>query len=188
MDDIIIIGHYSFQNHLNDIYQVLHRLENKGLQVNVRKSKWTQHEVDYLGHTLTRTGIKPQLRKIRAITSMAPPQTVKQVKRFVGCINFYRRLINRRAHFLTPLTNLTRKSSEFLWTPECQDAFENIKKELSSATLLSYPNFKLPFVIHADASGTQLGGVISQNNRPIAFYSRKLNEYQKNTVLPKRSC
>jgi len=84
----------------------------------------------------------------------------------------------RRSHTLAPLTALTSKNVKWHWTSVKQNAFDAMKKIISRETLLTYPNFNLPFEIHTDASHSQLGVVISQQGHPIAFYSRKLNPTQ----------
>ena len=75
---------------------------------------------------------------------------------------------------------MTSKQAKWNWDRKCQEAFDSIKKIVSRETLLSYPNFNKPFEIHTDASKLQLGAVISQEGKPIAFYSRKLNPAQVN--------
>ena len=92
----------------------------------------------------------------------------------------------RRSHILQPLTNLMSKNAKWHWTPAHQAAFDQIKKVVSQETLLHYPDFNQPFEIHTDASHTQLGAVISQNNKPIAFYSRKLSPAQTRYTTTER--
>jgi hypothetical protein len=84
----------------------------------------------------------------------------------------------RRSDVLTPLSSLTSKTVQWQWTDAEQKAFDTMKRIIARKTLLAYPDFNLPFIIHTDASHMQLGAVISQNNKPIAFYSRKLNPAQ----------
>ena len=86
---------------------------------------------------------------------------------------------HKRSDLLAPLTRLTKKEVKFAWTEVEQKAFDDIKRIISRETLLAYPNFNKPFVIHTDASKTQLGAVVSQEGKPIAFYSKKLNAAQK---------
>ena len=93
-------------------------------------------------------------------------------------INYYRDMWIRRSEILAPLTHLTSDKNKWEWTNVHQRSFDLIKKVLSRETLLAYPDFSKPFEIHTDASDYQLGLVISQNNKPIAFYSRKLNPAQ----------
>jgi len=85
-----------------------------------------------------------------------------------------------RSDILTPLTSMTSKQAKWKCDDKCQKAFDSIKKIVSRETLLACPNFNEELMIHTDASKLQLGAVISQNNQPIAFYSRKLNPTQVN--------
>ena len=89
-------------------------------------------------------------------------------------VNYYRDMWIRRSDTLAPLTALTSKEAKWRWTEVEQKAFDTMKKIVSRETLLAYPHFSEPFEIHTDASHTQLGAVISQNGKPIAFYSQKL--------------
>ena len=92
----------------------------------------------------------------------------------------------RRSDILAPLTKLTSPKEKWVWTSVEQQAFDKIKRIISRETLLAYPDFEKPFVIHTDASHTQLGAVISQDNKPIAFYSRKLNPAQTRYTTTER--
>ena len=92
-----------------------------------------------------------------------------------------------RSEVLAPLTSMTSKQAKWNWDAKCQKAFEEIKRIVSRETLLAlYPNFNETFEIHTDASKQQLGAVISQNNQPVAFYSRKLNSAQVNYTTTER--
>ena len=113
--------------------------------------------------------------KVQAITTLAVHKTKKQLRSFIGFINYYRDMWKSRSDILTPLSSMTSKQAKWDWNTKCQQAFDTIKKLVSRNTLLSYPNFNEPFEIHTDASKLQLGAVISQNNKLVAFYSRKLN-------------
>ena len=87
-------------------------------------------------------------------------------------VNYFRDMWKRHSHLLTPLTALVQKGNKFKWTDLEQKTFgQKIKKVLAQNTILTYPNFKLPFEIHTDASDLQLGAVIMQENKPLAFYS-----------------
>jgi hypothetical protein len=135
-------------------------------------------EIEYLGYWITRNGIQPVHKKVEAIQCIAPPTTKKQVRSFIGLINYYRDMWPRRSEILAPLTRLTSKDVPFQWTDVKQQSFDKIKSVVCHKVLLSYPDFNKPFHIHTDASHYQLGAVISQNNCPIAFYSRKLQPAQ----------
>ena len=86
-------------------------------------------------------------------------------------VNYYRDMWKKRSHILAPLTKLSSRLTKWEWTKKCQNSFDEMKKVISKETLLAYPNFNEEFVIHTDASHTQLGAVISHCGRPITFYS-----------------
>ena len=116
--------------------------------------------------------------KVAAIMHIAEPKTRKQLQSFIGVVNYYRDMWIRRSHILAPLASLTSTKTKWSWGPKQKAAFAMAKKVITREAMLAYPNFTKPFVIHTDASHYQLGGVISQDGKPIAFYSRKLNDAQ----------
>jgi hypothetical protein len=192
IDDLLIITRASYDDHLSKLREVLRRLQKAGLRVNAPKSTFATHEVEYLGYVLTRHGIKPQSEKVQAILAIEPPQSVKQLRRFLGMVQYYRDLWDKRSHLIAPLTDLvgecgqtkeTRrkgtKKKPFYWDTIHQEAFDAIKKALAREVLLAYPDYSSPFEIYTDASSRQLGAVITQRNRPIAFFSRKLSSAQR---------
>ena len=150
------------------------------MQLNPIKSYFAALETEYLGYIITRNGIKPQKKKVEAILNMGIPKTVKQLRGFIGMVNFYRDSWRRRAHHMAPLTKLlSQKKGAIKWNKEADEAFKKIKEICAEDALLFYPNFAQPFEIHTDASEYQMGGVISQNGNTIAYWSRKLSETQK---------
>ena len=178
-DDILVLMNGTFEKHCQDLRQVLDRLAANNLQVNTVKSSFCKRETEYLGFMLTPNGIKPQQSKIDAILKIAPPRTVKQVRSFVGMLNHYKEMIPKRSHLVTPLTELTKKTTKtFKWETKHQEAFDNLKCELARQVILAYPDFTKTFDIYTDASKYQRGAVITQENKPIAFYSRKLTNCQ----------
>ena len=80
---------------------------------------------------------------------------------------------------LAPLTSMCGKNEKFEWTDQMQEAFEMVKTKISIEAMLAHPDFSKPFEVHTDSSNYQLGGVISQGEKPIAFFSKKLNQAQK---------
>jgi len=114
------------------------------------------------------------------------PKTRKQLRSFIGMVNYYRDMWPQRSHLLAPLSSLTSSTAKWDWTEQCQKAFEDIKKLIAKETLLTYPNFNKMFEIHTDASKVQLGACISQEGRPVAFYSRKLNPAQTRYTTTER--
>ena len=194
LDDILIITKGTYQDHLDKVTEVLNRLQKAGLQVNLPKSKIAVQELEYLGYWLTPKGIRPMANKVEAIKNLQSPKTVKQVRSFLGMINYYKDMWQHRSHLLAPLTSLTanadgqtgKKRGPIKWEQKHQDAFNKIKQVITSEVMLSFPDFNKPFEIHTDASDYQLGSVIMQERRPIAFYSRKLNSAQRNYTTGER--
>ena len=161
-------------------------MKETGLKVNADKSFFGQSELEYLGYWITRNGIQPLPKKVDAIRNLAPPRTRKELRRFIGMINYYRDMWIHRSDTLAPLTALTSSAVRWLWTDEHQQAFNKAKQIVSREVMLAFPDFTLPFEIHTDASKLQLGAVISQNKKPIAFFSRKLTPAQTRYTTTER--
>jgi hypothetical protein len=179
IDDLLIITKNSFQDHLEKLTQVLMRLKAAGLKVNANKSFFAREQLEYLGYWITREeGIQPSLTKVTAIQQLAEPKTKKELRKFIGMVNYYCDMWIRGSAVLAPLAALTSKNTKWEWTEKHSQAFQLMKNIVSKETLLSYPDFSLPFDVYTDASHIQLGAVICQKDKPIAFYSRKLNPAQ----------
>ncbi len=178
--------------HLQKMETVLTRLRDAGLKVNAAKLSFCAHEIEYLGFILTREGIKPQQMKVQAILALNPPNNVMELRLFLGIVQYYRDMWARRSEMLAPLTDLVgecgetkttklykTKKKHWRWDPIHQKAFENVKAAIAKETVLAYLDFLKPFEVYMDASSTQLGAMITQDDRPIAFFSRKLSKTQQ---------
>ena len=183
IDDIGIFSN-DWNEHVGKIKRILKKLQDHGFTMNPLKCEWAVKETDWLGHWLTPAGIKPWSKKVKPLLAMKPPKNVKQVRSFIGAVNFYKDMWARRAHIQKPLTDLL-KSNNFHWGEEQQKAFETIKATMAKDVLLFYPDHNQPFFIYTDSSDYQLGATIAQrddngNLRPVAFFSKKLNSAQRN--------
>ena len=128
----------------------------------------------------------PLPKKVDAILQMKAPSTKHDLRKFIGMINFYRDMWPKRSDKLAPLTTMTSKTAKFKWTEHCNKSFEDMKHIIAKQALLAYPDFTKEFHIHMDASKVQLGACISQDGKPLAFYSRKLLDAQTRYTTTER--
>lgn len=183
MDDIIIFSS-SFEEHVKDIRKVLHKLREACLKIQLDKCYFFRREVQFLGHTVTKDGVKPNSDKIEVIKNWPEPKNEKELKQFLGTIGYYRRFIKDFAKMVKPLTQLLRKDTSFEFTPEITRCFEKCKSLLTLDPILAYPDFTKDFILTTDASDFAVGAVLSQGqigkDRPIAYASRTLNKTEEN--------
>ena len=182
IDDILVVKKGSFDEHLEQLEEIFRRCQKANLKLNPSKCRFGLNEIDYLGYIVTPTGVQPNPKKIQAIQALSRPKTVTEMRRLIGMVQYYRDLWPRRSHILEPFTALSsgKKGTKIKWNEELESAFQEVKQMVSKSTMLTYPDWTKPFDIHTDASDYQLGAVISQEGKPIAFFSRKLNSAQKN--------
>ena len=128
----------------------------------------------YIGFWVTWIGIQPISNKLEVTVNMKPPNKTKEVRAFMGIVNYYRDMWTRRSHLLHPLTALASNKVKFKWADVEQKAFDDIKRAIAQDILLVYLYFNKSFDTHTEASNYQLGAVISQNGKPIDFCSCKL--------------
>ena len=185
-------------DHLAKLKLVLTRLRDANLKVNARKSFFYIFETEYLGYVLTRDGIKPQPKKVQVILALTPPKNIKDLRKILCMVQYNRDLWAKRSEMLAPLTNLvgecghtkTTKASKskkkpWHWDEVHQKAFDNVKATIARDMSLTYHDYFQGFEIYTDGSKTQLGAVITQNNRPLAFFSRKLTAAQRKYSVTK---
>ena len=183
IDDLILCSN-TVEEHIKLLKEVLTRLRKAGLKLKLSKCKFMQKKIDYLGHTLSEEGIQVNDLKVKAIRDYPVPCDKKAVKSFLGLSGFYRNYIKNYATTASPLTNLLKEDTPFVWTEEQQSAFEELKDKLSSPPVLAFPDFSQPFYVVTDASSIGIGACLMQlygtRYRPIAYYSRKLRPAERN--------
>lgn len=192
IDDLLVVSQ-TFEDHLKRLKIVAKCLREANLTINLQKSNFCTTEIRYLGHIVGGGCIKPDPGKVDAIWNFPVPRTVRQVRSFLGMCGWYQRYIAGYAAIASPITDLLSKHPKFIWTDKAQSAFEKLKVCLTSAPVLSHPDFTKPFVIQCDASKTGVGGVLYQVDEsgaehPIAFMSRKLNSAQQNYSVTEQEC
>ena len=133
----------------------------------------------FLGHIVGRDGIKVDPSKIEAVKDWPRPKNPTDVRSFVGLASYYRRFVEGFSKIAAPLTELTRKAQKFIWSDKCEDSFQELKRRIISAPVLSLPVEHEKFVVYCDASHQGLGCVLMQSDKVIAYASRQLKDYEK---------
>ena len=183
LDDILIASS-TLEEHLQDLERVFNILNQNGLVVNRKKCVLGKSKVEFLGHEVDSQGIRPLKEKVEAILAVKAPSSVKELQRFHGMVNYYRRFVRSAAHHMCHLFEaLAGKPKKLVWNDKLQYSFDSIKQALANATLLHHPDSSLPLAVTTDASDVAIGGVIEQRGpegwEPLAFYSKKLSTGQQ---------
>jgi len=185
IDDILIYSK-DLSEHKKHVRLVLQRLLENKLFVKAEKCEFHQQSVTFLGFVLEGGQVKPSEEKIKAVLEWPVPENRKQLQRFLGFANFYRRFIRNYSQTALPLTSLTSVKKTFQWTPEAQNAFDKLKTLFSRAPVLIQPDPTKQFILEVDASDSGVGAVLSQRLdtdqrvHPCAFFSRRLSPAEQN--------
>ncbi|GJT97471.1 ty3-gypsy retrotransposon protein [Tanacetum coccineum] len=132
-----------------------------------------QDDISFLGHQILGQGVSPKAEKIAAIQQWPQPTSFTTIRAFLGLTGYYRQFVQHYAQIAAPLTNIL-KMKEFKWTEDADAAFKKLKKHMQQLITLALPNFTNTFDVTTDASGMAIGAVLSQENKPIAFFSKTL--------------
>ena len=183
LDDIVIFAD-SIETHSNKLIEILKRLENHNLKLQPDKCEFMRHEVAYLGHIVSKDGVKPNPEKIDCIKNYPRPLNTKDIKSFLGLVGYYRKFIPAFSNSSQKLTCLLKKNVDFKWSDTQEEAFQSLKNSLISEPILQYPDFSKSFTLTTDASNFAIGAVLSQGSKhkdlPIAYASRTLNKAESN--------
>jgi hypothetical protein len=161
IDDILIYSR-SIEEHEEHLRIVLQRLRDHQLYAKFSKCEFWIKEVSFLGHVVSPEGIAVDLGKVKEVLEWKPPTTVSEVQSFLGLGGYYRRFILNFSKIVRPITELLKKGNKYLWSETCDEAFEHLKRLLTTSLVLVQPDTTKPFDVYCDASGTGLGGVLMQ--------------------------
>ena len=184
IDDIMVTG-ATREEHLHTLELVLQRLLEYGVRLKQSKCRFMRKTVDYLGLVVDSKGVHASEGKIKAVVDAPPPQNVKELRSFLGMMNYYRKFIPNLAMVLTPLTNLLHDAVKWHWNEPCAKAFQEAKALLTVSPVLVHYDPALPMRMAADASSHGIGAVISHvfsngEEKPIAYASRTLSSTERN--------
>jgi hypothetical protein len=179
IDNILIYSKLEAE-HEKHLRLVLQRLREHKLYAKLSKCEFWIDEVPFLGHVISKGGIAVDPGKVKDVLNWVVPQTVKEVRSFLGLAGYYRRFIENFSKIAKPLTSLLEKGVDFSWTDERQMAFDELKKRLTTAPVLTLPDQSKKFTVYCDASRDGLGCVLMQDGRVIAYASRQLRRHKLN--------
>ena len=189
LDDVIIYGKDESEL-LQRMDIVFGRLRAAGLKLKPKKCRLFARRTDYLGHVISAEGISVSPEKVAAVRDWPVPETVTDVRSFLGTANYYRRFCKDFATIAAPLHRLTDKGAQFVWTEQCQEAFDSIKEMLCTAPTLAFPVPDAPLILDTDASLTGIGAVLSTivdgQERVLGYASRSLSRTERNYCVTRR--
>ncbi|WVZ97174.1 hypothetical protein U9M48_042729, partial [Paspalum notatum var. saurae] len=168
------------KEHKEHLRIVLSRLREHKLYAKFSKCAFWLTEVAFLGHILSAKGVAVDPSKVKDVLNWKQPQSVTEIRSFLGLAGYYRRFIKDFSRISKPMTALTQKNAKFAWSPKCEEAFGTLKKLLTSAPVLAQPDITKSFDVYCDASGSGLGCVLMQEGRVIVYASSQLRKHEVN--------
>ena len=191
----IIIFSVTWEEHLQHLKDVLQILDKIGIKAKAKKCYFGMEECIYLGHRVGRGKIKLEEAKVATIRAFKRPKTKRDVRAFLGLTGYYRRFIPRFADLTANLSDLTKKDrpNAVIWSEELERDFVQLKQEMCRKPILACPDETKLFTLQTDASEKGIGAVLSQEDaggqeRPLAFFSRKLLQRERNYSTIEKEC
>jgi len=183
--DDVIVGTEIEEGHDELVAEIIKRMEENDLYVKPEKCKWKVREIEFLGVVIGPEGIKMEEGKVKGVLEWPMPQCVKDVQKFLGLANYYRRFIEGFATVARPLHDLVKKDKKWEWTEREEKAFKELKGRFTKEPVLAAPDIDKKMRMEVDASDYATGGVLSVECedglwRPVAFLSKSLNETERN--------
>jgi len=186
--DDVIVGMETEEGHDELVAEVIKRLEENDLYVKLEKCKWKVREVDFLGVVIGPEGIKMEKKKVKGVLEWPTPQCVKDVQKFLGLANYYRRFIEEFATVARPLHDLVKKDKKWDWREKEEKAFRELKERFTKEPVLAAPDIDKKMRMEVDTLDYATGGVLSMECedglwRPVAFLSKSLIEKRNGEKL-----
>ena len=188
VDDCIVYSD-DMTSHIQDLRLVLGKLQAAGFTLRGSKCSFGTDTITHLGFKYSSSGVAPSPEKTKAISDWPTPHTIKDVRSFVGLLNFYHRFIPHFANIAGLLNDLTSTGTVFTWEPKHEEAFSKLKEALMSPPLLDYPLKTDQFDLTTDASDSGLGAVLSTARGSVIEYaSRTLSNAEKKYATTEKEC
>ncbi len=178
LDDLLVFSQ-SMEEHRKHLMEVLKRLSAANLRLNESKCEFVKKEIAFLGHIVGNGVIRSDKKKIEPLYSLQPPTTKRKLQSVLGFFNYFRRFVPHFSELAEPLYKLLRKNVEFIFGEKEMKSFDELKNAIISCSQLKSIDLSKEFTVHADASNVGLGATLLQDNQPVAFASRLLNDAEK---------
>ena len=189
IDDIICFSK-TIDEHIARLDEILNRIRQAGLKLSPNKCNLFQRSVSFLGHVVSENGVSTTPEKLAAVKEWPTPRNIHEVQAFLGTASYYRKFCKSFCDIARPLHKLTEKQNAFKWTEECENAFKELKRVLTTAPVLGYPRSDAEFILDCDCSGYGMGAVLSQKQdgveRVISYYSKSLSKAERNYCVTRR--
>ena len=187
IDDVVIFSD-NWSDHICQIERFFQIMREAKLTINLMKSEFGKATVKYLGHIVGQGQVRPLDAKIQTIVKYPIPTSRKELARFLGMAGYYRNFCLNFSEIAAPLTNLLSKKVKFVWTDDCQMAFDKVKLLLQKSPVLKSPDYEKPFKLIIDSSDVGTGSVLVQEasdglDHPVSYFSKKFLKYQKNNSV-----
>ena len=179
VDDILIYSQSEWE-HEYHLRVVLQLLRDHQLYTKFCKCEFWLTEVRFLGHVVSALGVSLDPEKVKTVMGWERPKSVFEIRSFLGLAGHYRRFIEDFSRIAAPMTRLTRKEVKFDWDDRCEEAFQELKRRLTSAPILIVPDRGHGYIVYWDASSVGLGCVLMQSRRVVAYGSRHLKNHEQN--------
>ena len=179
IDDILVYSK-DRESHDTHLRVVLETLRKEHLYAKLSKCEFWMNEVSFLGHIVSKEGIRVDPKKIEVVVEWKPPRNVTEVRSFLGLAGYYRRFVKGFSMTAAPMTRLLQKNVKYEWSEKCQRSFDKLKAFLTEAPVLTQPTCGREYVIFSDASLNGLGCVLMQEGKVVAYASRQLKPHEKN--------
>ena len=184
IDDVVIFSD-NWSDHIRQIERFFQIMREAKLTINLMKSEFGKATVKYLGHIVGQGQVRPLDAKIQTIVKYPIPTSRKELARFLGMAGYYRNFCLNFSDIAAPLTNLLSKKVKFVWTDDCQMAFDKVKLLLQKSPVLKSPDYEKPFKLIIDSCDVGTGSVLVQEasdglDHPVSYFSKKFLKYQKN--------
>ena len=178
--DDILVGAVNMDELRRKTQRILKKLEDAGMSINKEKCKFNCESINYLGLQISKDGISPDQNLLNKIARVSTPTNKKDLESFLGLVNFYSRYLHKYSDLVEPFSEVRKKNTEFVWSPKLEAAFCKLKNALMEKPVVKVFDPKKETTLTTDASGKAVSAILSQDNHPFMYLSRKLTKAEMN--------